>query len=169
VKQPGYYRPSAKSCDFYNCIGNEYNCTASDYPISYGLKFCNILEQSAHLFGHEGQESVSVVRLCLQKALQKNDNCKSNCAALKNDAFTSHPKCYVDCGLCNISQDWITQVKVLGLGTLVLDRNAFFQTVKTAGSCVVKFLEIFKANLPLDPLPGDLSKKVFYCVITWGM
>jgi hypothetical protein len=115
----------------YTCEGTQYA-----YLIDYGYKFCKLYQANLNKFDAKGKKWVHDVRLCLQEALVKDANCQSNCQQIYNYAFASHPRCYVDNGVCTLGPgNWKAIVDTVQLQTLFGTFQALVQSVETAASC----------------------------------
>jgi hypothetical protein len=134
--------PQPNDCDFYaQCIESRYDCGPTGYPIGYGQYYCNKFVTDASLLSPQGQTWMTNVMLCLQRdllpyALGATQGF-GDCQALQDFAFSTHPACYVDNGLCALPvTDWeAIVVKIVGVTTLFDSWDAVKATVETAGGC----------------------------------
>jgi hypothetical protein len=134
--------PQPNNCNFYAlCIESRYHCGPTGYPIGYGQYYCDKFVMDASLLSPEGQTWMTNVMLCLQRDLVPYvlgaAQGFSDCQALENFAFSTHPVCYVDSGLCALPvTDWEAIVeKIVGVTTLFDSWDAFKATVEAAGGC----------------------------------
>ena len=95
------YSPAGDSCDWYrNCLEKKYSCqaTSNAYAIKYAEKFCKLYDERYSLFNEDGKKWVDGVRKCLQVALApllrgwENPSCET----LREKAFDSHKRCYLE-------------------------------------------------------------------------
>ncbi|KAI9767723.1 MAG: hypothetical protein M1839_004358 [Geoglossum umbratile] len=138
---------SGNTCDFYTCLESEYHCegTKYAYPLDYGLKYCTKFTQNLNKFSPAGKKWVHDVRLCLQNALLPDTDCKSNCQKIQDDAFKSHPNCYVDSGVCSLRLgDWISIVETVGLNGL---KAGGTQVADTFGMCLAQWERLGESEL----------------------
>jgi hypothetical protein len=134
--------PQPNDCNFYaQCIESRYHCGPTGYPIGYGQYYCNKFVMDASLLSSKGQTWMTNVMLCLQQDLVPYAlgaaQGFSDCQALQDFAFSTHPTCYVDSGLCALPvTDWEAIVeKIVGVTTLFDSWDAFKATVEAAGGC----------------------------------
>lgn len=113
-----YCTHSATSCDFYSCISQQLNCSATDFPISYGLKYCRAFAAAAPNYSPAGQAWQLSVRHCLQEALMPDVRANNaTCKQIAEHAVASHARCYVENGLCELEREdrrWI--MRTVGWG-----------------------------------------------------
>lgn len=129
----GSCKPASDNCTFYSCLEDEYKCGPTDYPIAYGLKYCEKFGTASSKFSPLGQTWIRNVRLCLQKALVSEARCKSNCSMIRADAIASHIECYISNGVCDLAtSDWLEIVKVVGIDMLLPVKEAILSALKTA-------------------------------------
>lgn len=135
--------PQPNDCNFYTeCIESRYHCGPTGYPLGYGQYYCDKFVTDASLLSPQGQTWMTTVMLCLQGdlvpyALGATQGF-SDCQALQDFAFSTHPACYVDSGLCSLPvTDWEAIVeKIVGLTTLFDSWDALKATVEAADGCV---------------------------------
>ncbi|KAH8695271.1 hypothetical protein BGW36DRAFT_382419 [Talaromyces proteolyticus] len=134
--------PQPNECSFYaQCLQTRYNCSPSDYPLADGQKYCEKFQADASDLSSAGQKWMETVMLCLQRALVPyalgGNQSFASCSALNDYAFGTHPKCYVQSGLCTLPpSDWEAIVfKIVGLNTLFGSWDALKATVETAVGC----------------------------------
>jgi hypothetical protein len=135
--------PIRDSCDFYlQCLEDRnYDCGITGYPLGYGQLYCQKFVSAAkpHLSA-AGQTWMSNTMLCLQKALVPEatgaPNAVNGCDALKDKAFGTHAKCYVDNGLCFLPPtDWLVILRTLGFKTMFASLDAVKATFGASGEC----------------------------------
>ncbi|KAE8554366.1 hypothetical protein TMatcc_006113 [Talaromyces marneffei ATCC 18224] len=139
--------PRPNDCSFYaQCLQTRYNCTPSEYPLGYGQKFCEKFQADASLLSAEGQTWMEAVMLCLQRDLVPyalgGPQAFANCSALSDFAFSTHPTCYVQSGLCTLPvHDWEAIVfQIVGVESLFDSWNAIKATVEAASGCAEFYL-----------------------------
>lgn len=139
--------PRSNDCSFYaQCLQTRYNCSPSDYPLAYGQKYCQKFQTDASLLSTQGQIWMQTVMLCLQRDLVPyalgGPQAFANCSALSDYAFSTHPKCYVQSGLCTLPvHDWeVIVFQIVGVETLFDSWDAVKATVEAAGGCAEFYL-----------------------------
>lgn len=132
-----------QTCTFYSsCAEAALPCGSSGYAIGYGLKNCDKFMQRLSHFSTAGQAWIFRVMTCLQKFLSNGplQRCGLDCSSLKSDAFSSHPACYVDSGVCDLPiGDWVQLVITIRDDLLTLD--TLKQAVTTGGNCLAHYLQ----------------------------
>ncbi|KAL7074478.1 hypothetical protein ACQ4LE_006303 [Meloidogyne hapla] len=96
-----------EGCNAYKCMENVANCGSDGYLIAYGEKNCkNFNEPEIYeRFDESGKKFVNCTGKCLINNMNHYIEKKAgniNCELLKEAGFHSHPKCYLDCGFCQI-------------------------------------------------------------------
>jgi len=73
---------------------------------------------------------------CLQKALVPLlKNCNNTCEILKQTAFASHPTCYIDAGVCDLSAlDWVNILNIIGVNGLT--ESGLMPALQTMDGCI---------------------------------
>lgn len=138
--------PQPNDCNFYaQCMESRYHCGSTGYPIGYGQYYCNKFVLDTSLLSPAGDTWMTNVMLCLQRdlvpyALGAGQGF-SDCKALQDFAFSTHPACYVDSGLCKLPvTDWEAIVeKIVGFSTLFASWDAFKATVEATEGCAEFF------------------------------
>ncbi|KAJ5610702.1 hypothetical protein N7510_007421 [Penicillium lagena] len=131
--------PRPNSCTFYSqCLEAQEQCGPNGYPIGYGLHYCTLFINVRSEMSESGQAWITNTMLCLQRDLiQYGTGAKSTtCAGLKEYAFGTHPRCYVDNGVCKLPpSDWVIVVKTISLRELFGSWDALKQVLETADGC----------------------------------
>jgi hypothetical protein len=134
--------PQPNDCSFYaECVEARYHCGSTGYPLDYGQKYCQKSLDDASLLSTAGQAWATNVMLCLQRHLAPYDlggnQTFASCTALSDYAFSTHPTCYVQGGLCTLPvTDWETIVfKIVGVNTLFDSWDAIKTTIEAAAGC----------------------------------
>ncbi|KIL63796.1 hypothetical protein M378DRAFT_649865 [Amanita muscaria Koide BX008] len=132
------YNPIIDDCSFYpDCLETRYHCGPSGYPLGYGLKYCTAFIQNRGLLSQRGQQWMVDAMHCLQLALVPEATGESKtvqaCDELKDYAFSTHPKCYVDNGFCTLPPtDWAGIVEIIGVSAVL---SGLKQELQTAADC----------------------------------
>jgi hypothetical protein len=95
----------------------------------------------------EGQAWVTNTMLCLQRALvpYAKGQKSTSCDGLKEDAFGTHPECYVNSGVCSLPfDDWSVIVNTVSFTELFSSWDAFKATLQTAGGCTEFYTWLIK-------------------------
>jgi hypothetical protein len=140
--QPSCKAPAAKSCDFYrNCAEGQLGCGPSGYPLAYGEKNCNKFTNNLNYFSTDGQAWIFGTMHCLQTAMVPVlEPCKATCASFRSAAFDSHPKCYVDNGVCGLDCPDVLAI-IMTVGGDLLTLESLKQVVQTSVGCVENILQ----------------------------
>lgn len=110
---PYCFSPDGNDCSWYReCLEMRYPCegTEGGYAIEYAERYCNLFSDNNNEFAQSGIMWIDGVRKCLQVALVPSLRpwISKTCADIKQDAFDSHPRCYVTPGsgapsICDLS------------------------------------------------------------------
>ena len=137
--------PPPQSCAFYEeCAEAAVQCGASGYPIAYGRRNCLAFQNDLNKFSSAGQSFIWGTMGCLQRALRDKITCDSTCGQVYNDAFDSHPKCYVDNGFCFLTWQDYVQV-IITVNKDLITRKSLQQVLGTAGGCAQKYHDLIQA------------------------
>ncbi len=98
------YSPSGDDCNWYrDCLEARYPCegTEDGYAIEFAKKFCDLYTESLSKFSSQGIMWIDGVRKCLQVVLVPflREFVRPTCADIKQKAFDSHSRCYLEPGL----------------------------------------------------------------------
>ncbi|GLE08305.1 hypothetical protein PINS_up019370 [Pythium insidiosum] len=134
------------SCAFYlDCLEATFPCGADGYAVGYGDKYCRAFAANEAWFSPKGKRWISDVMFCLQTdlvPLLTATAAKKTCPEIRQQAFSSHPPCYLQAGVCTLPvSDWIALARVIGIKQLVADLQAVRQEVLVALGCPGKWLE----------------------------
>lgn len=97
------------TCDFYLCQEQKNPCGLDGYNLSFGYKYCSgsKFKLMQEMKSSQGKNWVVDVFQCLQKKnledssiLSSNEN---KCSVIAENAYNSHPDCYVNAGYCHLS------------------------------------------------------------------
>ena len=89
--------PSGRTCDWYTkCLEKSKPCGSGGYAIKYADHFCRRYEANINDFSAYGRRWVNAVKKCLQQILVPYLSSSVSCSTLKQRAFESHVRCYVD-------------------------------------------------------------------------
>lgn len=133
--------PSPNNCTFYQlCLESNYHCGSEGYPLGFGAYYCTKFLSSLSSFSHTGQQWISNVLLCLQRALIPDaigaPDAAVGCKELEEKAFSSHPSCYVGAGFCTLPpEDWGGVVEVVGVEGLSALVSITRDVVRIMGMC----------------------------------
>lgn len=136
--------PVRNTCTFYaDCLESIYDCGPEGYPLGYGQHFCQKFKSEKSRFTTNGQKWLSNTMLCLQRAMIPEVTSPitttgvRTCEQLKDAALSKHAKCYVECGLCQLSpMDWWVIVSTVGIKPIISSFEGIGQTVEAASLCV---------------------------------
>jgi len=134
--------PPLGQCSFYeDCLETQYHCGPNGYPIGYGLKYCEKFKLAHSTLSTQGQSWMMNTMKCLQYALVIEGTggvgAVKTCNQLKNKAFDSHARCYLENGLCNLPpSDWKAIVDIVSLKTMFSSWKAMKETLEAAKGCL---------------------------------
>jgi len=140
--------PGPDTCNFYaTCLEPIYHCGPDGYPLGYGQYFCQKFKNETSRFTTHGGQWLSKTMLCLQRVLIPEATSPitasggvRTCEQLKDAALSKHAKCYVECGLCQLSPvDWWVVVSTVGIRSMFSSFEGIGQVVEAAGLCVGYF------------------------------
>ena len=110
---PECFSPSGDDCNWYrDCLEERYQCeaTGDGYAIEYAKKFCDLFMEGSSDFSSQGMMWIDGVRKCLQVVLVPSLRpfLSKTCADIKQEAFDSHSRCYLEPGsgvpsICDLS------------------------------------------------------------------
>ncbi|GBB97476.1 hypothetical protein RclHR1_00030033 [Rhizophagus clarus] len=148
--------PSPDSCNFYSdCLEKKFNCGPNGYPIGYGLKNCENFANEINLFSNDGKKWVLKTMLCLQNALvQIYNNNTATCSEIKDTAFRSHAKCYIESGVCSLPTEWWKLFEIIDIRDIVGSWEGILEVIQTAEGCAELYAWLI----------GAFCKKHHYCV-----
>ena len=100
ILPPECYSPRGDNCNWYrNCLEVRYPCqhTPDGYAIEYAEKFCKLYSDHLTDFTYNGRRWIDGVRKCLQVSMVPfmRPWVVKTCADIKQEAFNSHPNCYL--------------------------------------------------------------------------
>jgi hypothetical protein len=139
--------PPRGQCSFYaECVESVYHCGADGYPLGYGQKYCDKFSDSIATLSSQGQKWMLDTMECLQltlvnqsaefKAIASSPLASTTCNVIKETAFDSHSKCYLDSGLCSLPwTDWLAIVNIIDVKTLFSSVDAVKETLQAADGC----------------------------------
>ena len=147
--------PPRGSCSFYQaCLESRYHCGSSGYPLGLGRKYCLAFSANLDKFSPRGQEWVLDTMQCLQRALVPEAEGApqaaniATCAELENYAFSTHPACYIDNGLCQLPvSDWEELVRIVGMKTAFGSWEAIKAEAKVGVGCGELYLFLLSQGL----------------------
>ncbi|KIJ65779.1 hypothetical protein HYDPIDRAFT_174667 [Hydnomerulius pinastri MD-312] len=126
-------------CAFYTtCLESRYACGPTGYPLAYGHKFCQMFTDQRNKLDAKGQQWMLDTMHCLQLFLVPDaiDARPTTCAALKDEAFGSHARCYTRNGFCTLGvHDWAAVLEIVDITTLFSSWDAFKATIEATADC----------------------------------
>ena len=139
--------PVRGTCTFYlDCLEDRnYDCGPKGYPLGYGQYYCEKFTAAKSQLSDPGKKWVSDTMLCLQTALIPEGTAAPNavhgCDALQSKAVSTHAKCYVDSGLCQLPPtDWWVIVQTVGFWELFAGFQIIEQTLIAGWDCISFFV-----------------------------
>ena len=112
---PECFSPSGDDCNWYrDCLEAVYPCegTEDGYAIEFAKKFCDLYTERLGEFSSQGIMWIDGVRKCLQVVLVPSLRPflreTRTCADIKQEAYDSHSRCYLEPGpgvpsICDLS------------------------------------------------------------------
>mmetsp|Transcript_10944 Transcript_10944/g.11981 ORF Transcript_10944/g.11981 Transcript_10944/m.11981 type:complete len:194 (+) Transcript_10944:418-999(+) len=161
------------SCDWYkDCLQVAYDCPATGYnayPLGYGYFYCSKFMTNISLYPPQAQEWIENTLVCLKVALKEPFYDKAalgddiSCATLTNEAFSSHPECYVQSGFCQLWTEQSLEDRVKTAWALhdTYDLSTFMnvrsvkQVVETLENCVENGVDRDLIDPIIHILEGD--------------
>lgn len=149
---------SADNCTFYKTFSEPVDCRDYDkqsYTRTYGLKYCSAFLSKDNDWSLELKNWRKKTSVCLQEMLRDNPKrIAPGCDQLLEFAFDTHPICYKQAGICDLSPS--DQLQILATVSVedVLQnrRDSFIQFLNVTLACV--------ANV-WTPAIKDLFSRVF--------
>lgn len=135
-------------CSFYaTCAEATWSCGPDGYPLAYGLKNCNKFMDRLSHFSANGQAWIMRVLTCLQDFLVAPlSSCNTTCTLIYNEAFDSHPQCYLQAGVCSLSLADMVQL-VITVNTDLFAGPALKQALTVAGGCIAQYIDLIKQEI----------------------
>ena len=97
-------------CEMYSCLESEHDldCGQRGYFRGYGKKYCERFSAiTGEFMSDAGRLWLADVRECLLGEVERILEKTSACSGIRQEAFDSHPQCYIDSGLCSLPPgDW---------------------------------------------------------------
>ena len=97
-------------CEMYSCLESEHglDCGQRGYFRGYGQKYCERFSAiTGEFMSDAGRTWLTNVRTCLLSEVESILEKTSSCSGIRQEAFDSHPQCYIDSGLCALPPgDW---------------------------------------------------------------
>lgn len=142
MSQPACQNPPRETCTFYRaCAEATLHCGPDSYPLRYGDKNCNRFKANQDSFTAQGQKWIWDVGACLQKTLiAPVQQCSMTCDKLTTTAFDSHPRCYVDSGVCDLPLSDLVEL-VITVNTDLFYGPAIQQILGTATGCIEHYVQ----------------------------
>lgn len=85
--------------------------------------------------------------LCLQDALVPvYNNNMTTCTEIENVAFSSHPKCYIDSGLCSIPKDWWKIFQIIDIRDIVGSWEVIMVSIKSLQINIVHIIILMRLD-----------------------
>ena len=134
------------SCNFYEkCLDRKLKCDVNDgYPVAFASFYCTKYEEALTRIKGQGDSDYEIlsqwvkdVKICLKRKLKQSfdlisdvtyeeiiNTYQKGCDYFKNFAFSTHPDCYSESGICNL----IKEHKISFLSLI----NNVFSNMRTA-------------------------------------
>lgn len=153
-----YNTPINRTCEYYQCLEDDYQCGADGYPLGYGHKYCkrfNSLNTTNAYQGlslsEKGVHWRNQTLRCLQKELviYSSDITPGEnyaCESIKNIGFKSHANCYtqIDSSLCDLPVGDITSIIQVVDIKEYRDINSWAQMKEVFGICVDQWTKAYE-------------------------
>ena len=148
ICQPACQQPVYGSCSFYKaCAEATLHCGPDGYPVHYGDRLCNEFVANTAYFTPQGQRWFNTVMHCLQLALiEPLSECGMTCDKLNTLAFDSHPRCYVDSGVCDLPLSDFVELAIT-VNKDFFAGPALKQALETAGGCLQHYIDEIGAEI----------------------
>lgn len=138
----------SRNCDFYSqCVETRVTCGTDGYALRDGDRYCRRFADLSGNFNAQGQQWIQNVRQCLMQEIRRSqvyevaNTSTAACTELKDGAFNSHSKCYVEHGFCSstfFSINGVTNLRVLFSAIDMSDflrKETLLQVLKTILLC----------------------------------
>lgn len=104
--------------------------------MGYGFRYCQRFGDNLANFSPQGQEWIANTRKCLQEKLAPYVGTNKSNEEIKEIAFESHTRCYVDNGLCELPPgDWKVIVTTVGDALLSEILKTGGNVIQTSAEC----------------------------------
>jgi hypothetical protein len=89
--------------DFYRCVEGVAGCGDDGYLLGYGARYAERFYRATRpRMSARGQRWIDDVLVCLQVELKESIDATTGCDDIRELAFDSHPRCYVEAGFCTL-------------------------------------------------------------------
>ena len=108
--------------------------------------------------------------LCLQRTLvPEATTVQSTCQAVKDKAYGSHPRCYVDSGVCKLPpEDWLVIVETVDVKDLFGSVQSLKTVLQTADGCADFYAWLIKQKIiKLVQEAEDVAKDIWHKLTDW--
>ena len=126
-------------CEMYSCLESEkaLDCGERGYFRGYGKKYCERFSAiTGEFMSDAGRVWLANVRSCLLSEVERIIEKTSACSGIRQEAFDSHPQCYIDSGLCSLPPgDWAHIV-----ATISPWDNDLKQVILSGAGCMQEWL-----------------------------
>ena len=130
-------RDDCSQCNYYLCRDQAApaSCGSDGYYQGFGFQYCQrYMQVTAPLMSDAGQKFIKGTRRCLITAMDSQIATDESCDAVKEQAYDTHPQCYVDNGFCQLGLIDIALV----VASIAPQDLSFKQILSTALSCLQK-------------------------------
>lgn len=97
---------SESQCEAYLCLEEQMNCGEKGYLKEFGYQNCQKYLDSEEFVSESLKSWYAKVRLCLQnraiEIVANGEEDSLSCQKLKDKAFQSHVRCYIETGFCQL-------------------------------------------------------------------
>jgi hypothetical protein len=128
-------RNDCSQCNYYLCRDQAAGstCGPDGYYQGFGFQYCQrYMQVTAPLMSEAGQKFIRGTRSCLINAMDSQIAADESCSIVKEQAYDTHPKCYVDNGFCQLGLIDIALV----VASISPQDLSFKQILATALSCL---------------------------------
>lgn len=121
------------ACDYYACREASAGCGTDGYLMRFAHHYCERYRLIAEPHASPAARAfLERVRRCLVVAFDRDVPEGTDCDAMRERGFASHPACYVETGFCDLPvADWL-----LVLNTIDRGDNDFTQMLATGVLCL---------------------------------
>ncbi|PHH63156.1 hypothetical protein CDD81_6207 [Ophiocordyceps australis] len=140
MRQPECQDP-LRTCDFYvKCAEQTLHCGPNGYPLHWGNNMCHRFQAQLQHYSVPGREWIWNTMACLQRALiAPLDQDGATCDSIQQAAFKSHPTCYIENGVCNLSLSDVKQL-IITIHSSLLVPDTIKQILETIKGCARDYL-----------------------------
>jgi hypothetical protein len=122
-------------CTFYICFDQRHMCERHNYALSYGWRYCDLMNSNFDKFTHDAKEWIINTRVCsMTKMLEFYREEHINCHDVEQEMQERHGECEAEHGVCDhnlITDNREVLMDIYGFNRKTLNR--FAKMIKECG------------------------------------